>query len=76
MTRSHGITDLPALFSFSKLPIKLCGDVRAGGLVFTLAAGLLFSRSVVSCSLRRRGLRHTRLPRPSPFPGAAQTHAH
>ena len=76
----HGVISwdyrLPALFSFSKLHIKLCGDVRAGGLVFTLAAGFLFSHSVVSCSLRHRGLRHTSLPRPSPSPGAAQTHVH
>ena len=32
---------------------------------------LLFSRSVVSDSLRPRGLQHTRLPCPSLSPGAA-----
>ena len=62
----------PALFSFSKLPIKLCGDVRAGGPVLILASGflLLFSHSVVSDSVRHHGPQHTRLPCPSLSPGA------
>ena len=37
---------------------------------------LLFSRSVVSDSLRPPGLQHARLPCPSPAPGVAQTHVH
>ena len=32
--------------------------------------GLLFIRSVVSDSLQPQGLQHTRLPYPSPIPGA------
>ena len=37
---------------------------------------LLFSRSVLSDSLRPHGLQHARLPCPSPTPGLAQTHVH
>ena len=37
---------------------------------------LLFSCSVMSDSLRPRGLQHTRLPCPSPSPELAQTHVH
>ena len=37
---------------------------------------LLFSRSVVSDPLWTRGLRHTRLPCPSPSPKLTQTHVH
>ena len=35
-----------------------------------------FSRSVMSYSLQPHGLQHSRLPCPSPSPGAAQTHIH
>ena len=35
-----------------------------------------FSHSVMSDSLRRHGLKHTKPPCPSPTPGAAQIHVH
>ena len=37
---------------------------------------LLFSRSVVSDSLRPHGLHHARPPCPSPLPEVTQTHVH
>ena len=43
----------------------------------SLQSSVQFSRSVVSDSLQAYGLQHTRLPHPSPTPGAySKTHVH
>ena len=44
------------------------------GYTLAIALLLLFSRSVVSDSLRPHGLQHAKLPCPSPSPGVAHVH--
>ena len=55
-------------------PSLLCKNIAI--LSFYTFSSIQFSHSVVSDSLRPHGLQHTRLPCPSPTPGASQTHVH
>ena len=55
-------------------PSLLCKNITI--LSFYTFSSIQFSHSVVSDSLRPHGLQHTRLPCPSPTPGASQTHVH
>ena len=55
-------------------PSLLCKNITI--LSFYTFSSIQFSHSIVSDSLRPHGLQHTRLPCPSPTPGASQTHVH
>ena len=48
----------------------MCSEVRSNLFCLSLLLLLLFSHSVMSDSLRPHGLKHARLPWPSPNPGA------
>ena len=69
---SSGLQSFPAPGSFSKNQFCTSGGQSIGA---SASASVLpmnsvqFSCSVVSDSLRRHGLQHTRLPCPSPTPG-------
>ena len=52
------------------------GFVLINSPLWPLLHHLLFSGSVMSDFLRPHGLQHTRLPCPSPYPRACQTHVH
>ena len=49
---------------------SLCNTVGSHYLIIYFIPALFFNYSVVSDSLRPHGLQHTRLPCPSPSPGA------
>ena len=50
--------------------LKSEANIKSLGEIFSLSVSVQFSCSVVSDSLRPHGLQHTRLPCPSPTPGA------
>ena len=56
--------------TFSLLEMKWRNSAQVSRFIYLQAVGLLFSHSVVSDSLPSQGLWHTRLPCPSPSPGA------